>query len=150
MSWLIYSIPFSSFAKQLFLGSDEIVDHNRCCNVLKKCTKFADEHTHLRWCEQLIKRKFPQCAPSNLETNCLLEITRTPLTALYAIFSVSATEKKGKITATWEYQAIQAAVTMEFAAILKDAFTSCFQDLQKCWQHCIDCGRAYFEEDRNH
>jgi hypothetical protein len=34
----------------------------------------SDEHTHLRWCEQLMKHKFPQCAPANLETSCLLEI----------------------------------------------------------------------------
>jgi hypothetical protein len=30
--------------------------------------------THLRWCEQLLKHKFPQCATANLETSCLLEI----------------------------------------------------------------------------
>jgi hypothetical protein len=34
----------------------------------------SDERTRLRWCEQLIKHKFPQCAPPNLETSCLLEI----------------------------------------------------------------------------
>jgi hypothetical protein len=31
---------------------------------------------------------------------------------------------------------IQAAAMMELTAILKEAFTSCFQDLQKCWQQC--------------
>jgi hypothetical protein len=40
----------------------------------KKFTKLAGKQTHLRWCEQLIKRKFPQCAPANRETSCLLEI----------------------------------------------------------------------------
>jgi hypothetical protein len=46
-----------------------------------KCTKYklqshikSDEHSHLRWCEQLIKHKFPQYAPANLETSCLFEI----------------------------------------------------------------------------
>jgi hypothetical protein len=34
----------------------------------------SDEHPHFRWCEQLIKHKFPQCAPANLEHSCLLEI----------------------------------------------------------------------------
>jgi hypothetical protein len=34
----------------------------------------SSEHTHLRRCEQLLKHKFPQCAPANLETNCLFEI----------------------------------------------------------------------------
>jgi hypothetical protein len=34
----------------------------------------SDEHIHLRWCEQLPKHKFPQCAPADLETSCLLEI----------------------------------------------------------------------------
>jgi hypothetical protein len=34
----------------------------------------SDEHTQIRWCEQLIKCKFPQCAPANLETSCLIEI----------------------------------------------------------------------------
>jgi hypothetical protein len=33
-----------------------------------------EEHTHLRWCEQLLKCKFPQCSLANLETSCLLEI----------------------------------------------------------------------------
>jgi hypothetical protein len=71
---LIYCIIFSSSSKQPVLGSDEIMEDNRCFNDLKKCTKLTDRHTHLRWCEQLIKRKFPQCAPANLETSCLLEI----------------------------------------------------------------------------
>jgi hypothetical protein len=34
----------------------------------------AGKHAHLRLCEQLIERKFPQCAPADLKTNCLLEI----------------------------------------------------------------------------
>jgi hypothetical protein len=41
------------------------------------------------------------------------------------------------------------AATMELTAIPKEAFTSCFQGLQKRWQQCIDCGGDYFE-DRNH
>ena len=45
-------------------------------------------------------------------------------------------------------KAIQAAVTMQFTGIPKEVFTSCFQDLQKCWQQCIDCGGNYFEGDR--
>jgi hypothetical protein len=28
---------------------------------------------------------------------------------------------------------------MEFTGIPKEAFTSCFQDLQKRWQQCIEC-----------
>jgi hypothetical protein len=40
----------------------------------KKRTKLAEKHAHLRRCEQLIERKFPQCAPANLGTSCLLEI----------------------------------------------------------------------------
>ena len=47
-------------------------------------------------------------------------------------------------------EAIQAAVTMELTGIQKEAFTSCFQDLQKRWQQCIDCGGNYFEGDRKH
>jgi hypothetical protein len=46
--------------------------------------------------------------------------------------------------------AIQAAATMELTDIQKEAFTSCFQDLQKRWQQCIDCGGNYFERDRKH
>jgi hypothetical protein len=41
--------------------------------MIKSCIT-SDEPTHLRWCEQLIKHKFPQCAPAELETSCLLEI----------------------------------------------------------------------------
>jgi hypothetical protein len=44
--------------------------------------------------------------------------------------------------------AIQAAATMEFTGIPKEAFTSCFQVLQKRWQQCIYCGGNYFEGDR--
>jgi hypothetical protein len=47
-------------------------------------------------------------------------------------------------------KAIQAAATMELTAFPKEAFTSCFQELQKHWQQCIDCGGDYFEGDRNH
>jgi hypothetical protein len=47
-------------------------------------------------------------------------------------------------------EAIQAAAKMELTDIPKEAFTSCFQDLQKRWQQCIDCGRNYFEGDRKH
>jgi hypothetical protein len=34
---------------------------------------------------------------------------------------------------------------MELSSIPKKTFTSCFQDLQKIWQQCIDCGGDYFE-----
>jgi hypothetical protein len=54
-------------------------------------------------------------------------------------FSVSTTEKKAK-----------AAATMEITSIPKEAFTSCFQDLQKRWQQCTDRGGNYFEGDRKH
>jgi hypothetical protein len=37
---------------------------------------------------------------------------------------------------------------MELTGIPKEAFASCFQDLQKRWQQCIDWGGNYFEEDR--
>jgi hypothetical protein len=46
--------------------------------------------------------------------------------------------------------AIQAAVMVELTGIPKEAFASCFQDLQKCWQQCIDCGGNYFEGGRKH
>jgi hypothetical protein len=41
-------IIFSSFTKQLFPGSDEIVEDNRRFNNLKMCMKFVDKHAHLR------------------------------------------------------------------------------------------------------
>jgi hypothetical protein len=47
-------------------------------------------------------------------------------------------------------EAIQTAATMELTGIPKEAFTSCFQDLQKRWKQCIDYGGNYFEEDRKH
>jgi hypothetical protein len=34
----------------------------------------SDEHTHLRWFEQLIKQKFSECANANQETGFLLEM----------------------------------------------------------------------------
>jgi hypothetical protein len=47
-------------------------------------------------------------------------------------------------------EAIQAAATIELTGIPKEVFTSCFQDLPKRWQQCIDCGGNYFEGDRKH
>jgi hypothetical protein len=47
-------------------------------------------------------------------------------------------------------EAIQAAATMELTGIPKEASTSCFQDLQKRWQQCIDCGGNSFEGDRKY
>jgi hypothetical protein len=47
-------------------------------------------------------------------------------------------------------EAIQAAATKELTGIPKEAFTSCFQDLQKRLQQCNDCGGNYFEGDRKH
>jgi hypothetical protein len=47
-------------------------------------------------------------------------------------------------------EAIQAAATMELTGSPKEACTSCFQDLQKRWQQCTDCGGNYFEGDRKH
>jgi hypothetical protein len=36
---------------------------------------------------------------------------------------------------------------MELTGNPKEAFTTCFQDLQKRWQKRIDCGWNYFEGD---
>jgi hypothetical protein len=72
-----------------------------------------------------------------------------PLSLSVRFFSVTTTEKKAKRTATWEYRG-QAAATMELTGIPKEEFTSCFQDLQKRWQQCIDCRGNYFEGDRKH
>jgi hypothetical protein len=47
-------------------------------------------------------------------------------------------------------EALQGAATMELTGIPKEAFTSCFQDLQKRWQQCIGCGGNYFEGERKH
>jgi histone-lysine N-methyltransferase SETMAR len=47
-------------------------------------------------------------------------------------------------------EAFQVAAMMELTGIPKGAFTSCFQDLQKRWQQCIDCGGNYFKGDRKH
>jgi hypothetical protein len=45
---------------------------------------------------------------------------------------------------------IQEAATMKLTGIPKEAFTSCFRDLQKRWQQCIDYGGNYFEGDMKH
>jgi hypothetical protein len=53
----------------------------------------------------------------------------------------------------WRHEntdAIQVAVTMELTGIPKEAFNGCFQDLQKRWQQCTDCGGNYFKGDRKH
>jgi hypothetical protein len=65
-------------------------------------------------------------------------------------FSVSMTEKTLEGQRHENIKAIEVAATVELTAIPKEAFTSCFQDLQKRWQQCIDCRGDYFEGDRNH
>jgi hypothetical protein len=65
-------------------------------------------------------------------------------------FSVPTTEKMLRLQRHENIEAIQAAVMMDLTAILKEAFTSCFLDLQKRWQQRTDCGEDYFEGDRNH
>jgi hypothetical protein len=53
-------------------------------------------------------------------------------------------------SAEWRSTGTPPAATMELTGIPKEAFTTCFQDLQKRWQQCIDCGGNYFEGDRKH
>jgi hypothetical protein len=53
-------------------------------------------------------------------------------------------------SAKWWSTSIPPAATMDLKGIPKEAFTSCFQDLQKRWQKCIDCGGNYFEGDLKH
>jgi hypothetical protein len=50
----------------------------------------------------------------------------------------------------WRSTGTPPAATMELTGIPKEAFTSCFQDLQKRWQQFIDRGGNYFEGDRKH
>jgi hypothetical protein len=59
-------------------------------------------------------------------------------------------KKRLKVRRHENIEVIQAAATMELTGILKEAFTSCFQDLEKRWQQCIDCGGNYFEGERKH
>jgi hypothetical protein len=47
-------------------------------------------------------------------------------------------------------EAIQEPAMMELTSISKEAFTSCFQESQKRWQQCTECGGNYFEGDRKH
>jgi hypothetical protein len=71
-------------------------------------------------------------------TLLFFNIPHIPLTSLFAVLFVSPKETlKG-----WQYEnikAIQMAATKGVTAILKEAFSGFFQDLQKCWQQCIDC-----------
>jgi hypothetical protein len=53
-------------------------------------------------------------------------------------------------SAKWRSTGTPPAATMELTGITKEAFTSCFQDLQKHWQQNIDCGGNYFEGHRKH
>jgi hypothetical protein len=74
------------------------------------------------------------------------KIAQREVRGVHGIFSVPTTEKMLKLQ---QHENIEAAMR-ELTAILKEAFTSCFQDLQKRWQQCSDCGGAYFEGDWNH
>jgi hypothetical protein len=85
----------------------------------------------------------------SLNTTLLcFHIPRTPLISLRTFFSVSTTEKKAKRSATWEYRGYSSGCDDGAHRHSERAFTTCFQDLQKSWQQCIDCGGNYFEGDR--
>jgi len=87
----------------------------------------------------------------SLNTTLLcFHIPRTPLISLRAIFLFPRLKKRLKGRRQENIEAIQAAATMELTGIPKEAFTSCFQDLQKRWQQSTNCGWNYFEEDRKH
>jgi hypothetical protein len=77
---------------------------------------------------------------SNSNTTLLcFHIPRTPLISLRAIFFLFPRLKKRLKGRRHEnIEAIQAAATMKITGIPKEAFTSCFQDLQKRWQQCIE------------
>jgi hypothetical protein len=95
--------------------------------------------------------RFEQRTDFSLNTTLLcFHIPRTPLISFRAIFLFPRLEKRLKGRRHENIEAIQAAATMELTGILEEAFTSCFQDLQKRWQQCIDCGGNYFEGDRKH
>jgi hypothetical protein len=75
-------VVLSSHAVSTSLNYHHIMTESVSSSIaLGKCTKLkkiqscitADEHNHVRRCEQLIKNKCPQCAPANLETSCLFE-----------------------------------------------------------------------------
>ena len=74
----------------------------------------------------------------------------TPLISRRAIFLFPRLKNRLKGWRHENFEAIQAAATMQITDIPKKAFTSCFQDLQKCWQQCIHCGVNHFEGDRKH
>jgi Transposase. len=69
---------------------------------------------------------------------------------LHAIFLFPKLKKRLKGWRHENIEAIQAAAAVELTAVLKEAFSSCFQDLQIRSQQCIDCGGNYFEGDRKH
>jgi hypothetical protein len=90
---------------------------------------------------------------TNFSLNTLLcfHFPRAPLISLRAGFFLFPRLKerlKG-----WRHEnveAIEAAAMMALTGIPKETFTSCFQDLQKRWRQCNDCGGNYFEGDRKH
>jgi histone-lysine N-methyltransferase SETMAR len=47
-----------------------------------------------------------------------------------------------------DIQAIKTAVTEQLHSIPESAFQSCFNNLKKCWQWCIDAGGDYFEGEK--
>jgi hypothetical protein len=68
----------------------------------------------------------------------------------YGDKALSWAEKRAKGRRHENFEASQAAAQMELAGMSKEAITSCFQDLQKRWQQCIDCGGYYFEGHMKH
>jgi hypothetical protein len=81
-----------------------------------------------------------------------VKLGKTATCWLMPCISISrpATKFCGRTWRSENVEAIQAAATIELTGIPEEAFTSYFQDLQKRWQQCIDCGGNYFEGDRKH
>jgi hypothetical protein len=79
----MFCFPLSSLlmlvSTTIILWQDQSVLLWQCRREVHKIKKIQsliklDEHTHLRWCEQLIKHTFSLSMPANLETRCMLEI----------------------------------------------------------------------------
>jgi hypothetical protein len=92
--------------------------------------------------EVLMSRNFSIFSVVGTEKN-------TPYSPDLSLCDISFPRLKKKTLKLRRHENIEAA-TMELTAIPKEAFTRSFQDLQKRWQQCIDCGGDYSEGDRNH
>jgi hypothetical protein len=117
--------------------------------LLQLNKKHGDQHDRYGYTRNVCRKQGSQTEAiiSTFSLGNRKSIAQRAVMGVRGIFSVPTTKNTLKLR---RHENIEAATMNSQPAIPKEAFTRCFQDLQKRWQQCIDCGGDYFERERNH